>query len=116
MSACEQAGTYKPYFDAIIDSLSSLMEMRDDAQEHYEKLGGHPVVKHTNKFGATNIVKNPALVVIMECNSQALSYWRDLGLTPSGYKKLNADAVLKAQTSGFEQLLDKLMWDEDTNK
>ena len=84
--SCEEAGTYQPCFEATIDILAGIMELRDNAQERFEALGGNTVVKHTNKGGATNIVKNPALVVIMECNTQALAYWRELGLTPRGFQ------------------------------
>ena len=84
--SCEDAGTYQPFFEPVIDALAGIMELRDNAQERFEALGGNTIVKHTNKGGATNIVKNPALVVIMECNAQALAYWRELGLTPRGFQ------------------------------
>ena len=87
--ACETAGTYQPFFDSVIDSLAGIMELRDNAQEKFDATGGNTIVKHTNKGGNTNIVKNPALVIIMECNAQALAYWRDLGLTPAGLKRIN---------------------------
>ena len=51
-------------------------------------------------------MKNPALVIINECNQQALAYWRDLGLTPAGFKKLGNDTSAKAKQNGsFEELL-----------
>ena len=87
-TACEEAGTYQPCFESTIDTLAGIMELRDNAQERFEALGGNTIVKHTNKGGATNIVKNPALVVIMECNAQALAYWRELGLTPKGFQSV----------------------------
>ena len=62
-------------------------------------------MKHTNKGGNTNLVKNPALVIINECNQQALAYWRDLGLTPSGFKKLGNDMASKKTEGSFEDLL-----------
>ena len=37
-----------------------------------------------------------ALVLIMELNRDTLSYWRDLGLTPAGLKKIN-ESALKAE-------------------
>ena len=83
---CTEAGVYRPFFNSVIDTLSGILEMRDNAQEKYEASGGNTIVKHTNKGGATNIVKNPALVVVMECNAQALAYWRELGLTPRGFQ------------------------------
>lgn len=104
----EEAGTYRTYFDAVIDTLAGIMETRDNAQEKYDLSGGQTIVKHTNKGGATNIVKNPALVVLMDCNAQALSYWRDLGLTPAGLKKLNAEAIKEESGSVFADLLAKI--------
>lgn len=79
--------------------------MRDDAQEKFEASGGSTVVKHTNKAGASNIVKNPALVVIMDCNAQALAYWRDLGLTPAGLKKIDEQALKGQKKSGLSEIL-----------
>lgn len=98
--ACIQAGTYQKYFDSIIDTLAGILETRDNAQEKFELSGGNPVVMHTNKGGATNMTKNPALVVIMDCNAQALAYWRDLGLTPAGLKRLGDKGLLNKDNDG----------------
>ena len=73
--ACTEAGTYQKYFDHVIDTLAGILETRDKAQEKFEISGGNPVIVHTNKAGAQNVVKNPALCVVMECNTQALAYW-----------------------------------------
>lgn len=105
--ACKDAGTYAPYFDSVIDTLAGIMETRDDAIEKYDATGRQSIVMHTNKGGNTNIVKNPALVVIDDLNRTALAYWRDLGLTPAGLKKLNTDA-LKSGASGANTLSEAL--------
>lgn len=102
-----EAGTYKPFFDTVIDELAQILEIRDTAMAQFVASGNSPVVTHTNKGGHSNIVKNPALAVINEQNQQALAYWRDLGLTPAGYKKLNGDAVDKHDTT-FEDALAKI--------
>ena len=107
--ACKTAGTYRPFFESIIDTLAAIMETRDNVREKYESEGAVPVVRHTNKGGATNLVKNPALVILMECDAQALAYWRDLGLTPAGYKKLNAEIVKDTGAGGFERILEKML-------
>lgn len=105
-AACEEAGTYEPFFELTIDQLAGIMENRDAAQKLYKESGGSPVIEHTNKGGNTNLVKNPALVIINECNQQALAYWRDLGLTPSGFKKLGNDTSSKTKKeTSFEDLL-----------
>jgi len=106
--ACVDAGTYKPYFDSVIDTLAGVMEARDSAQEQYEMTGSHPVVTHTNRNGAVNAVKNPTLVMVMECNAQALAYWRDLGLTPAGLRKLNEEGLKQPKKSALAEALAKV--------
>ena len=69
------------------------MEARDFAQQKWEEDGKQTVVSHTNKGGQTNIVKHPALVIINDMNRDALAYWRDLGLTPAGLKRINEEAM-----------------------
>lgn len=103
--ACRQAGTYQPFFDIVIDELAGIMETKDEAEEQYKQSGAHPVVAYTNKGGFTNLRKNPALAVIQECNQQALAYWRDLGLTPSGFKKLDGQLQKQEETDAFSELL-----------
>lgn len=106
--ACTDAGTYKPFFDSVIDTLAAILERRDTAEEQFALTGGRVVVSHTNKGGATNIVQNPALRVVNDLNRDALAYWRDLGLTPAGYKKLTANVVEDKTAQGFEKLLEKI--------
>lgn len=106
--SCEDAGTYRDYFDSIIDTLAGIMETRDDAQDKFEKSGKQTVVMHTNKGGATNIVKNPALVVVDDLNKTALAYWRDLGLTPAGLKRINEGALKGKERATFGDVLKDL--------
>ena len=61
---CMAAGTYADWADPVIETLANILEKRDAAQEQYEKMGGGPIVKHTNKAGATNLVKHPALMAV----------------------------------------------------
>lgn len=103
-AACEGAGTYRPFFDAVIDTLAETLEQRDEAMKQFKESGGEPVIIHTNKGGNANMAKNPCLVLWNELNATALHYWRDLGLTPAGLKKLNEDA-LKEKAGGFSDLL-----------
>lgn len=92
----------------MIDTLAGILETRDKAQKQFDDSGGAAVVEHTNKGGATNIMKNPALTIIMDCNAQALQYWRDLGLTPSGLKKINEQAMQKPKKSLLAEALKDL--------
>ena len=89
----KKAGTYRVYFEPVIETLAGLMEARDFAQQKWEEDGKQTVVAHTNKGGQTNIVKHPALVIINDMNRDALAYWRDLGLTPAGLKRINEEAM-----------------------
>lgn len=100
IDASKEAGTYLPQFDDIIETLAGIMENRDKAQEQFTKqFGGKPVVAHTNKGGNTNLVKNPALVMVNDLNATALSYWRDLGLTPKGFQTLQSNGFKKQEAS-----------------
>lgn len=106
--ACEEAGTYRPYFDHVIATLADILSKRDKAQEQFEKSGGNAIIKHTNKSGATNLEQNPALRMINDLNRDALQYWRDLGLTPAGLKKINDKAMQKQKASALTEALKAL--------
>ena len=75
---------YKP----VIDTLCEILKQRDAVYRQYINEGAEPVCEYTNKAGATNVVKNPLLILWDDLNKSALAYWRDLGLTPASYKKL----------------------------
>jgi len=95
----QEVGTYKPAFDAAIITLAGILEQRDAAFDDYVASGGNPCFEHVGDRGARNIKKNPRLQVWMDLNTQALAYWRDMGLTPAGLKKLN-EAAMKEQKKG----------------
>lgn len=103
--ACKEAGTYRPFFENSINTLAEILEKRDEAEEFYKESGGKPIVEYTNKNGSTNMVKNPALVVWDDMNKSALNYWRDLGLTPAGLKKIDDTALMKKESNPFAQML-----------
>lgn len=107
-AASEAAGTYRPYFDQSIEILADIMEKRDQAAATYKELGSQPVIEFTNKGGATNLVKNPALVLWKELNQEALAYWRDLGLTPAGLKKISEEQLKPKQKSALADILSEL--------
>lgn len=105
-AACEDAGTYREYFNSVIDSLAQTLEKRDDAAEHYD---GCPIVEHTNSHGETNLVKNPALMMWADLNRDALAYWRELGLTPKGLRQINEAAIKETKKqSTLEKALNAL--------
>lgn len=105
---CIQAGTYAEWCESIIDTLAAILEKRDAAEEQYKQLKSLPIIVHTNKAGAANPTKNPALVLWNDLNTTALAYWRDLGLTPSAFRKLTGDAPKKERISGLAAALKSL--------
>lgn len=107
-AACRKAGTYQPQFRYVIETLAQIMEDRDKVHEQYVEDGCRPTVIHTNKAKEANVVKNPMLVMEMDLNAQALAYWKELGLTPAGLKRLNAQVIEKKNENGLEKLLEGL--------
>lgn len=102
---CKDAGTYKPYFDQVIDVLADIMYKRDQAQAAFRKMKGEVLVYHTNKAGVQNLELHPALKTVNDLNRDALQYWRDLGLTPSALRKMNEQAFKVKEQSGFSLAL-----------
>lgn len=77
----------------MIDTLADILARRDAAKELFKKSGGNVMVVHVNKSGAANMEQNPALRLVNDLDRDALSYWRDLGLTPAGLKRINEGAM-----------------------
>ena len=102
---CKAAGTYRPFFDEVINTLSGILERRDEALRQFEVSGGHVIIAHTNKAGATNLEQNPALRAINDMNRDALAYWRDLGLTPAGLKKIDEKALKEQKKTSLSEIL-----------
>jgi len=106
VKACKDAGTYQPFFGSVIDTLAGIMETRDLAQKQFNESGGMTVVTHIGTRGMEKQVKNPALQVVLDCNAQALSYWKELGLTAKTYKDMQKEA--KIQKSALEEALEAM--------
>lgn len=87
------AGTYQKQYDSAINSLADILEQRDRVYEQFVEEGSQATVIKISDRGAENSVKNPLLAIWMELNRDALAYWRELGLTPGGLKKINESAV-----------------------
>jgi len=105
--ACISAETYKPYFDFAIDELAGILERRDAAAAEYAE-DPRPMIRYTNKNGSVNLIKNPLLVLVDEMTKDALSYWRDLGLTPAGLRKINERTFKEGQEKTSNSLIDRL--------
>ena len=106
--ACREAGTYQPYFEAVIASLAETLAQLDEVRAQYEEEGSEPVVEQTNRAGHTSTVKNPLLVLIMDLRSAALGYYKELGLTPGGRTKLGLPPY---PTSGSGKAKDPMFGD-----
>lgn len=105
ISATKAVGTYRDAFLPMIDTLANILAERDKIYQEYVETGAKPVVKHTNKNGSTNMAKNPLLVSWGDMNTSALSYWRDLGLTPAGLKKIDESAIKGKKMSALGDIL-----------
>lgn len=90
---CKEAGTYRKCFDYAIASLGGILQKRDEAEQLFNEQGREYMLRHTNAAGAENSEQNPLVRLINDLNRDALTYWRDLGLTPKGLKAINEEAV-----------------------
>ena len=99
------AGTYRPFFDDVIDTLAYILERRDIARELFAESDGNVMVMHTNKAGASNLEQNPILRLINDYNRDALAYWRDLGLTPAGLKRIDEQSMKQRKKSALAEAL-----------
>ena len=105
---CQAVGTYREPFLPVIETLAATLEQRDKTRKEFDESGAQSVVAYTNKFGATNYSKNPLLVLWDELNKSALAYWRDLGLTPAGLKKIDEKAMQPKKRSALAEALSSL--------
>ena len=85
-----------------------ILERRDKLERQYKKEGSEAIVEHTNKNGSTNMEQNPLLRLINDLNRDALTYWRDLGLTPAGLKKINESALKDNKADALTEALREL--------
>lgn len=105
---CELVGTYKDAFLPAIEAAARTIEQRDAAWEAFVEDGCRYVIDHTNKADNTNLVKNPLFLIWRDLNMDALAMWRELGLTPSGYKKITGDSQNQKKGSALAAALKSL--------
>lgn len=103
----EAVGTYRESFQRAISTLATILEQRDTVYEEFQK-DGRTVIERVSDRGAVNSAKNPLFVAWMDLNNQALAYWRDLGLTPSGLKKIDEGAMKQKKRSTLAEALAEL--------
>lgn len=101
-------GIYRKSFDPVIETLADILEERDRVRQEYLDTGAKPLINKISDRGAVNAGKNPLLTTWDELNKTALQYWRDLGLTPAGLKKLDEES-LKPKKENFSSLIGSLV-------
>ena len=98
----------KDMYDPAIETLAGILEQRDKTFKEFKFSGGRSVIEYTNKGGSTNMTKNPLLILWGDLNKSALAYWRELGLTPSSYKRMTGDTPKKEKPGGLAAALASL--------
>lgn len=91
--ACQGVGTYKEEFETVIWRLAETYVRIQHVKTEFAKSGGKVIIKHVNKAGAANAVKNPLLQELDFLQKAALELERELGLTPASLKKINESAM-----------------------
>lgn len=98
-------GTYQDSFADIVDTLADILAERDRVYSQYIREGAQPLVEVVSDRGQSNMRNNPLLITWRDLNRDALQYWRDLGLTPAGLKKINDDSMQKSEGSPLDKVL-----------
>ena len=98
-------GTYREEFEPTVSRTALLYVQCEKIEKQFEESGGNAVVRHTNKAGATNAVKNPYLSARDEVYTQLLNHERELGLTPAALKKMGMTAIVETRTSTLAEAL-----------
>lgn len=101
-------GTYNISFIYTINVLAKVLVDYETTIETFEKTGGNIVIKHTNKNGSTNLVKNPLYLALEKLRDDIITYSRELGLTPAGLKRINQDGNKPQGKSNLEMILNEL--------
>ena len=98
-------GVQNEAYDSAVETLAAILEQRDKTAKEFKASGGKSVIEYTNKGGSTNLSKNPLLVLWDDLNKSALAYWRELGMTPSSYKKMTGANQKPERVSGLAAAL-----------
>ena len=106
--ATETVGTYQDSFEDVINTLADLLAERDRIYEQYIAEGAQSLVLVVSDRGQENMRDNPLLTTWRSINRDVLQYWRDLGLTPAGLKKIMDDSMNKPEESALDKVLQKL--------
>lgn len=106
----EMVGTYQESFDDTIDTLAGILERRDALENQFYMSNEPMIVERTNARGHTNLEQNPTIRLINDMNRDALTFWRDLGLTPKGLRAITDSATVEVKDDPLDAVLKKLGW------
>lgn len=98
-------GVYHVEFSHTVDTLARTLYDYDRTLKSFEESGGNVVIRYTNKSGATNVTKNPYYLALEGMREDILAYSRELGLTPSGLKKINEASMRPVKASALAEAL-----------
>ena len=98
-------GVYHAEFSHVVDTLARTLYDYERTLKSFEDSGGNVVIRHTNKAGATNATKNPYYLALEGMREDILAYSRELGLTPSGLKKINEASMKPVRKSALAEAL-----------
>lgn len=101
-------GTYADAYLGAIETLADILARRDSALKQWADEGCQLTIIKTQDRGAKNPAKNPLLAILQECERDALTYWGQLGLTPSGLRKSFSEDKEKAKASMLASALKEL--------
>ena len=87
----KNVGTYDTSFEYTIATLATVMADYEKTNEQYNTTGRNVLIRHTNKSGATNYVRNPLCIELERQRDDIITYSKELGLTPTGLKRIKQD-------------------------
>ena len=92
---CSALGVWKDEFERAQRRLARIYVRIDEAEAMYARSGAAPLIKHTNKAGASNPTRNPLLVEIDTLYDMAMTHERELGLTAAALKRIQGGGAAK---------------------
>lgn len=81
--------TFNSSYNSVIDTLAMTLEQRDELRKKFKDDGSAVLITKKSDRGAENEVVNPLITTIDKLNMTALQYWKELGLTPVSFKKMD---------------------------
>jgi len=108
IKAMTDIGTYQKSFDDVIDTLAGILERRDDLELEFRTSGDPMIVERINAAGHANLEQHPTIRLLNDMNRDALTFWRDLGLTPKGLRAITDASMVEAKEDPLDAVLKKM--------